>query len=209
MIRRRLVVAVAFVVALSACSADGGEDQSFPVDPLAAQPISQSSAVGRSVSDIALPDVASNGRPFVMQARPGETLVVYFGFTSCPDICPTTLADLRDALAALGPQADAVTVAMVTIDPERDAASTVEAYVRSFIPDAIPLRTDDAAVLTDVAEAFDASFDVISTADGDVEVYHTAYLYAIDDQGIIQRIWPFGAEPEQIADDLRGLLAAA
>ena len=209
MIRRRLVVAVAFVVALSACSGGDAEDLSFQVDPLAAQPISQSSAVGRSVADVALPDVANDGRPFLMRAQAGEVLVVYFGFTSCPDICPTTLADLREALTIMGPQADAVTVAMVTIDPERDADSTVEAYVRSFIPDAAPLRTDDAQVLAEVAEAFDASFDVITTASGAVEVYHTAYLYAIDDEGVIQRIWPFGAEPEQIADDLGALLEGA
>jgi len=204
---RKLVVAVAMVVSVSGCSSDE-TTVSLDVDPLAAQPISQSSALGRSVADVSLPDVANQGRPFLMQARPDEVLVVYFGFTSCPDICPTTLADLREALESMGSQAQSVDVAMVTIDPERDVDATIEAYVRSFIPDAVPLRTADADALDEVAAAFDADFDVIETAEGAVEVFHTAYLYAIDDEGTIRVIWPFGAEPEVIADDLRDLLAA-
>ena len=209
MIRIRVVVAVAIGLAVSACSSDQVATQPFEVDPLAAQPISQTSALGRSVAEVSLPDVANDGRPFVMQARPGEMLVVYFGFTSCPDICPTTLADLREALGSMGSIADSVAVAMVTVDPERDVDATIEAYVRSFVPDAAPLRTDDPAQLSAAAEAFDASFDVIETADGGFEVYHTAYLYAVDDQGVIRVVWPFGAEPEAIAADLEDLLGEA
>jgi protein SCO1/2 len=80
------------------------------------------------------------------------------------------------------------------------------AYLRSFIENGTPLRTADIDKLNEVAVAFDADFDVVQTADGDVEVFHTAYLYAIDNAGIIRIIWPFGAEPGDISGDLAGLL---
>jgi protein SCO1/2 len=206
MMKRLVVVGLAVAILGSACSSSETTAELSDVDPLAARPIAQSSAVGRSVADIALPDVANGGRPFLMQAQDDEILVLYFGFTSCPDICPTTLADLRQALGLLGDAADDVQVAMVTIDPERDSDETMLAYLRSFIENGTPLRTADIDKLNEVAVAFDADFDVVQTADGDVEVFHTAYLYAIDNAGIIRIIWPFGAEPGDISGDLAGLL---
>ncbi len=206
---RRLITVVAMAIVVASCGGDEPVSAPFEVDPLAAQPISQTSALGASVAEITLPDVANAGQPFAMRADPGEVLVVYFGFTACPDICPTTLADLRDALSAMGEDAARIDVAMVTIDPERDTDVTIEAYLRSFVPDGIPLRTNDSGELDVVADAFGADFDVIKSADGAVEVYHTAYLYAIDDEGVIEVIWPFGAEPEVIAADLTQLLEQA
>ena len=206
MMKRLVVVGVGLAVFGAACSSSEPSAELADVDPLAARPIAQSAAVGRSVAGIALPDVANGGRPFLMQAQDDEILVLYFGFTSCPDICPTTLADLKQALGILGDSAKDVQVAMVTIDPERDSDETMKAYLRSFIENGVPLRTADIDKLNEVAVAFDADFDVVQTADGDVEVFHTAYLYAIDEAGIIRIIWPFGAEPKDISGDLAGLL---
>ena len=203
-----IVGLIGMAIAVAGCGSDDTTASLAEVDPLASRPIAETSAIGASVADISLPNVASNGQPFFMQADDGEILVVYFGFTACPDICPTTLADVKTTLGILGDDADEVTVAMVTIDPERDTDETVEAYLRSFVPDGVPLRTGFPDELVAVVDAFDADFDVIKSADGDVDVFHTAYLYAVDDTGVIRIIWPFGAEPDQIASDLADLLAS-
>lgn len=207
MIRWFTVAVVGMAISVAGCASDDTTTSLADVDPLAARPIAETSAVGTSVADISLPDVANNGRPFFMQAEEGEILVVYFGFTACPDICPTTLADVKETLSILESDAERVTVAMVTIDPERDTDETMEAYLRSFVPNGVPLRTGFPDELTAVVDAFDADFDVIKSADGDVDVFHTAYLYAVDDAGIIRIIWPFGAEPELIASNITDALA--
>lgn len=207
MIRWFTVAVVGMAISVAGCASDDTTTSLADVDPLAARPIAETSAVGTAVADISLPDVANNGRPFFMQAEEGEILVVYFGFTACPDICPTTLADVKETLSILESDAERVTVAMVTIDPERDTDETMEAYLRSFVPNGVPLRTGFPDELTAVVDAFDADFDVIKSADGDVDVFHTAYLYAVDDAGIIRIIWPFGAEPELIASNITDALA--
>lgn len=206
MIKWFAVALVGIALASAGCTSDDTTSVA-DLDPLAARPIAETSAIDRSVAEFSLPDVANDGRPFFMQAQEGEILVVYFGFTACPDICPTTLADVKEALNILESDAERVTVAMVTIDPERDTDDTTQAYLRSFVPDGVPLRTGFPDELTAVVEAFDADFDVIKSADGDIDVFHTAYLYAIDDTGVIRVIWPFGAEPELIASDITDLLA--
>ena len=87
------------------------------------------------VDAVTLPDVSNGGEPFEFRAADGGLLVVYFGYTNCPDVCPTTMADLRTALGDIGDDADRVDVAMVTIDPDRDTPVLTD-YVQSFVPDA-------------------------------------------------------------------------
>jgi protein SCO1/2 len=84
------------------------------------------------VDEVALPDVSRDGEPFELRAQPGGLLIVYFGYTNCPDICPTTMSDVRTALRQLGDDADKVGVAMVTIDPDRDTPVLAD-YVNSFV----------------------------------------------------------------------------
>ncbi len=159
------------------------------------------------VGATSLPDASAGGSDFAMQAPDGELLLLYFGYTACPDVCPTTLADLRKALRILGDDAEDVTVAMVTIDPTRDTDDVITGYVQSFVPDAHGLRTDDDAALRAAADVFGADYSVTITEDGTYEVVHTAHLYAIDEAGLLQVTWPFGTEPEDIANDLEILLA--
>ena len=155
-----------------------------------------------------LPDVSHGGDTFEMRAAEDGVLVVYFGFTSCPDVCPTTLADLRKALRSLGDDAANVTVAMVTIDPERDSAEILTGYVQSFITGAHGLRSGDDAELRAAADVFGADYDVSVNDEGDYEVSHTAHLYAMDDEGLLQVTWAFGTVPEAIANDLEILFEA-
>lgn len=158
------------------------------------------------VGTTSLPDVGADGSAFAFAAPEGDVLVVYFGYTSCPDVCPTTMADLRRALEELGRRADRVDVAMATVDPDRDTDDVLAAYLRSFVPDGHPLRTTDDAELRAAATAFGADYSIMTGDDGTVEVEHTGFLYAVDDEGALRLTWPFGTDWQSIEGDLRWLL---
>lgn len=155
-------------------------------------------------ASLALPD--ASGAPFAMRARPGTLLLVYFGYTSCPDVCPTTLSDVRTALKRIGAKASAVQLAMVTIDPARDPAPKLAAYLDSFVTGSIALSTTDDAALRRVADAFGAQYSVTTSATGAPEVSHSAFLYALDDTGTLLVQWPFGIHAPTLADDLDALV---
>src|SRR4030095_5067397 len=118
------------------------------------------------VDAIALPDVSREGQPFEFRAADGGLLVVYFGYTNCPDECPTTMADLRQALNKLGDDAEQVAVAMVTVDPARDT-DVLPSSVRGFIPGAPAIATDDPAALRSVSEPFGAVYETATAHHGD------------------------------------------
>ena len=193
---KKFAAALSFVVALAACSTEPAQLSGFVRDPLP------------DVSAASLPDASNGGIDFAMRAPTDELLLLYFGYTSCPDVCPTTLADLRAALRELGDDSEKVNVAMVTIDPERDTDEVITGYVQSFIPGAHGLRTAVADDLRAAADVFGADYGVSVDDEGKYEVFHTANLYAIDDQGLLQVTWPFGTESENIAADLELLLEA-
>lgn len=160
------------------------------------------------VGGVSLP-VAGTGEDFPFVAPDDGLLLVYFGFTHCPDICPTTLADTAIALGDLGEDAARVELAMVTVDPDRDTDAVLEGYVQSFVDDAVALRTDDAAELQMAANAFGASYLIVDGPDGEPEVGHSTSLYAVDDEGTLALTWSFGTPADDIAEDLRVLLDRA
>ena len=136
----------------------------------------------------------------------GRASLIFFGFTFCPDVCPTTLADLRAALDQLEPATrERVEIAMVTVDPERDTADVLPGYVRSFLPDAVALRTGSDSDLQAVADAFGVTYEVTKTDDG-VEVIHTGSVYAVAPNGDLLISWPFGVTPEDLTKDIQILL---
>lgn len=157
------------------------------------------------VSAVTVP--AADGTPVSMVAEPGGIRLVYFGYTFCPDVCPTTMSDVKRALEALpADQRDRVQVDMVTIDPARDTGEKLTEYVTTFVPDAQALRTDDQTLLRSATSAFGADFSVEPGPDGEPEVSHTAELYAVDDTGRIVMVWPFGTNRKDLARDLGRLL---
>jgi len=166
------------------------------------------------VSDSTLPEVVDvetgETADFAMQApASGELLLMYFGYTSCPDVCPTTMADVRAALEALGPDADRVSVAMATVDPERDTGEVLDGYLRFFVPEnSHILRTEDFDQLHEVEDVFGASSRLIPHDDGEgYDVEHTGTLYVINGDGELVLEWPFGSVgADQIASDLQHLL---
>jgi protein SCO1/2 len=159
------------------------------------------------VDERPLPAVEADGSesPFTFRADPDRLLLVYFGYTSCPDVCPTTLSDVRRVTDRIGSEAQRVDLAMITIDPEVDTPEVLTGYVRSFLPRATAVRTVDDDALRPVADAFGADYGTIEQ-EGEPQVYHTGSLYAVDDQGRLILTWPFGTVPEDLERDLSRLL---
>ncbi len=151
-------------------------------------------------------DASAAEAPFEFRAEPGKVLVVYFGYTSCPDVCPTSLAMFKNAMKQVGDDASRVQLAMATIDPARDTGEILTGYVQSFVPDAHALRSDDDAVLREVTDTFGVSFMVTSNAEGNVEVSHTGAMYVVDDSGELLLTWPFGVTADDVAGDIELIL---
>ena len=160
------------------------------------------------VGDVTLPDVTGNVEPvpFAMRAEPGRLLVTYFGYTHCPDVCPTSLAALRRAYREIGEPAEQIDTAMVTVDPAADTPTVLSRYLSSFFERYHALRTVDETQLRAAEDAFTASSTITPKPDGTYEVSHTGSTYVVDDQGEVVVEWPFGTSAKQIADDLRQLL---
>lgn len=159
-----------------------------------------------NVGAVELPDVAGGGTLYPTRASSGHLLIVYFGYTACPDICPTTMADLRRAVRNLEGGGDLIEVAMITVDPERDVPERLTAYVQNFFAGGHALRTEDPAALRRAATAFGADYDVTTDESGLIEVSHSAFLYAVDDRGRIVVQWPFGTPSSDIQNDLALLI---
>lgn len=162
------------------------------------------------VAEVSLPAVDDDGReePLAMQAPPGELYLVYFGYTSCPDVCPTTMSDISVALADLPDDlAERVTVAMATVDPERDTGEVLAGYLEHFFDRSVALRTTDPEALADATDAFGVQFEVEEHAPGEAyDVAHSAVTYVVDDRGTVVVEWPFGFDSEAMTSDLKILL---
>lgn len=160
----------------------------------------------RDVASVSLPTVAGEETPMVPPA--GGLLIVYFGYTQCPDVCPLTLGVLKRAVAAQTPaDSKRVHVAMITVDPSRDTDKVFGTYLHGYFPSGLALRTDDPVRLRAAADGFGADYSIRATADGKRQVDHSAELYVVDDHGKIVLAWPYGLGPEPIARDLQRLLA--
>lgn len=159
-----------------------------------------------NVSSVTLPSV--DGTPVNFVADPGGLRLVYFGYTTCPDVCPATLSYLKRALAAQ-PEADRerVQVDMITVDPHRDTPEKLAEYVARFVPTGNAIRTEDRKLLYAAADEFGAEFRIKINEEGKKEVSHTADLYVVDDTGTIVLAWPFGTSQPDIERDLTRLLA--
>ena len=165
------------------------------------------------VDAVALPDLSHGGAPFELRAPAGGLLLVYFGFTNCPDVCPATLARVGSVLAELGVDGARVEVAMVTVDPARDTVvdpatdrPALATFVQGFVEDAHALAAEDEATLRTVAEAFGVAYEVHEHAAGEPQVGHSDQLFAVDDQGTLILTWPADVGRDDFAADLDQLL---
>jgi protein SCO1/2 len=155
-----------------------------------------------------VPSLTNPGNDVVFRAEQGGFQAVYFGYTNCPDVCPTTMADWAITLRRLPEELAAqVSTVMVTVDPDRDN-DILPGYVESFVADAEAAGTTDADVLAAAAAPFGVSYEVVTNDEGEVEVSHSGFLYLVDDQGRLVVTWPFGTSSTEMAADLEQLFAA-
>jgi protein SCO1/2 len=160
--------------------------------------------VTKDVSQAFITDAATN-TPFNFVAAPNELLIVYFGYTHCPDLCPTTLVTIKNAKKKMGELANRVDLAMITVDPDRDTKDVLPRYLASLsdrFHALIPLTTSE---LRDAEELFQTSSSVTVIGDK-VEVVHSGTAYVIDDAGVVLVEWPFGIDAESMAHDLTVLI---
>jgi protein SCO1/2 len=148
------------------------------------------------------------GKDFRLRDWRGNVILLYFGYTSCPDVCPTTLAEFAQAKKALGAAAQRLRVALVTVDPERDTPKRLRTYTRTFDATFLGL-TGRRAALASVWKAYGIyvrSHRVPGSSVGYV-VDHSATTFVIDADGNLRLAIPFGTPVEDIRHDLQLLLA--
>jgi protein SCO1/2 len=137
----------------------------------------------------------------------GKVVVIFFGYTQCPDVCPTTLTEMQQVMTLLGPQSDKVQVLFVTVDPERDTAAILKQYVPSFDPRFLGLRPADDAALEKVTKDFKIYYKKVpGSTPGSYTMDHTAGSYAFDPEGRLRLYIKHAQGPETLAHDLKELL---
>lgn len=147
-----------------------------------------------------------NGKPRRLSDFSGKVVVLFFGYTHCPEVCPTTLADLAQVMRLLGKDADRVQVLFVTLDPERDSPELLAKYVPSFDPSFLALY-GDARATAQAAKAFGVTHVKQDDKHGGYTLDHSDGTYLIGTRGKPLMLSPYGQRVEYLAQDIRLLLA--
>jgi len=146
-----------------------------------------------------------NGKPRTLADFRGKVVVIFFGYTHCPDVCPTTLAELAQVAKMLGPDAGRMQVLFVTVDPERDTPEVLHRYVPSFNPSFLGLY-GDAAATARAAKEFKIYYRKQPLPGGGYTVDHSAGTYVIDPQGRLRLFAQYGQGVTAMLHDVRVLL---
>ena len=186
---------VALALTLASCGRGGPQFQTSDVT---------GAAMGR---DFALTD--HNGKARTLADFRGKAVVLFFGYTQCPDVCPTTLATLAEALRRLGPDAAKVQVLLVTIDPERDTAELLSHYATAFDPSFLGL-SGDAEATARTAKEFKVLYQKQpGSTPGSYTMDHSAGTFIFDPEGRLRLYSGHGRDADAFAHDLRLLLHPA
>lgn len=145
-----------------------------------------------------------DGAPFRSADLAGKPYLVFFGFTHCPDVCPTALFELTALLKDIGPAADRITPLFVSVDPERDTAELLKLYMTSFDPRIVALR-GNAEQTKAAADAFSAYYRKVQTASDNYTMDHTAGLFLIRADGRLQGMLDMHEPRENQLEKLRRL----
>jgi protein SCO1/2 len=188
---RLVLITSAFLVSLVLC---------FTVVMLLSQRTNTTVAASAIGGPFSLID--QDGKTVTEAALKGKPHLVFFGFTHCPDICPTTLFDVSEIFRALGKDGDKVGAFFVTVDPERDTPKAMKDYLGSFDPRLRGLSGDTQAI-----QAMEKSYRVyakkVPTSGGDYTMDHTAIVYLMDRNGQFVRPFDLKRKPEESAAELR------
>jgi len=149
----------------------------------------------------------ADGKTVSLSDFRGKIVLIYFGYTFCPDVCPATLGAVTQALKQLGDKADQVQVIMISVDPGRDTPEKLAEYVKHFNPTFIG-GTNTPEEIAKIASLYGIFYQVSeeTTSNGDYLIDHTATLLAIDRDGFLKVVFPFGITSDELADDLKYML---
>ncbi|MDB5934214.1 MAG: hypothetical protein JWQ01_1558 [Massilia sp.] len=192
---KKLFLVFAFALALAGC------------DKLASKPptFQNTDVTGlQYAQDFALFD--HNGKPRTLADFKGKVVVMFFGYTQCPDVCPTTMAEMAAVMKELGPKADQVQVLFVTVDPERDKQALLAQYVPAFDPRFLGMY-GDAAATAKVGKEFKVFYAKVPGKEpGSYSMDHTAGSYVFDKNGKVRLFLRHGQGSAPIVHDLKQLL---
>ena len=147
-----------------------------------------------------------NGQTRKLSDFRGKLVAMFFGYTHCPDVCPTTLSDFAMALKSMGVDAKKVQVIFVTVDPERDTPDILKKYVPAFNPTFLGMVTDPTHLVM-LAKEYKVVYEKTSgRKQGDYLIDHSAGTYIYDQEGRLRLLMPYGSGAEVIAKDLKALL---
>ena len=194
MLRRHALLTLASALPLFAACTSGDKPQFKAVDITGAD----------YAKDFQLPD--ADGRMRSIKDFAGKAVVVFFGYTQCPDVCPTTLQEIAEAKKLLGPDGARVQGVFITVDPGRDTPQLLKAYVANFGPDFVALRGSPEQIAA-VAKDFKVYYKrVEGKQPGSYFMEHTAASYVYDPQGRLRLYTRYGSGAQSLADDLKLLL---
>lgn len=176
----------------------------------ACQPGSSASFIGTDLTGTQFGKPLSltdhTGKLRSMEDFKGKVVVLFFGYTHCPDVCPTTMSDLKQTMKLLGDKANNVQVLFVTVDPERDTQEVLAQFVPGFDPSFIGLRGTEAEVAANLSEYKVYAAKVSEPGKSGYTMDHSAGLYVFDKTGAPRIYLGYGEKPENIAHDLQLLL---
>jgi protein SCO1/2 len=206
--RRHLLLGAAAVMAmpLAGCEKQGAGSSQGPSGASAS--FRGTDITGADYGNgLSLPD--HNGQVRTMKDFKGKVTVVFFGFTQCPDVCPSTMAELAQVKKALGPDGDRLQGVFITVDPERDTPELLKSYMSGFDPSFVALRgTLEQTAAT--AKAFKVFFSKTKgTSEGSYGIDHTAGSYVFDADGKARIFVRYGTGIEALTADIKTLLAEA
>lgn len=207
---KRLLLRIC-LLSLSALSVVSGCDKKASPEAETAAPAKKASFRSIDITgaeyarSLELPD--ADGKNRSLTEFKGRIVVVFFGYTQCPDVCPTTMAELSEVRRALGPEADKLQGVFVTVDPERDSAAVLKAYVDNFNAGFVGLRGSSEQI-KQAAKEFKVFYaKVPGRTETSYTIDHTAGAYVFDTQGRIRLFSRHGAGAKALEEDVRSLLA--
>jgi protein SCO1/2 len=194
MMRNLVLLLQVFLILLAGCN------KSEP--PLPTNAVDISWRYEQAAADFRLTDAAGKMRS--LSDFRGKVVVLFFGYTHCPEVCPTTLADLSQVIRLLGPDAEKVQVLFVTLDPERDTPAVLAKFVPSFNPSFLGLY-GDAQATAQAAKVFAVSYEKHADKNG-YTLDHSDGTYLIGKNGKIVLLSPYGQRTELLVQDIKLLL---
>ena len=193
----RFLVAMAISALLAGCGGDAPQAPKFTLTDVTG------AGFGKELN---LTD--HNGKPRTLADFRGKVVTVFFGFTHCPDACPTTLAEMAQVMKELGPDAERLQVLFITVDPDRDTPQVLKQYVPSFHPSFLGLY-GDAEATARTAKEFKVFFQKQPVKNGGYSVDHGAGTFILDREGKLRLFAQYGQGPAALVHDIRILLRAS